>query len=49
VPPTRQVPQHIIKPEYVNNPNPVFGIYSGPPVIHDKETIESIKNFFFFF
>jgi hypothetical protein len=37
-PPT---PSHIVKPLYVNNPKPQFGLYDAPSVPHNSETILS--------
>lgn len=44
--PAYKVPDHIIKPQYVTDPqNPQFGVYSGHPVVHSKAVVESITKF----
>lgn len=32
--PPHPVPNHIIPAPYVNNPNPQYGQYEGPAVVH---------------
>lgn len=39
--PPPQVPAHITPPPYINNPNPQFGQYEGPAVVHTPEAIQS--------
>jgi len=41
VTPPLTVPSHIPAPAYINNPKPVFGIYSGSPVVHNQDVIRS--------
>lgn len=39
--PPPAVPSHIIPAPYINNPNPQFGQYEGPAVVHSPEAVES--------
>lgn len=39
--PPKKVPEHIIKPNYVDNPNPIFGIYEGKIFTHNNTSISS--------
>lgn len=43
--PPPHVPDHIIRPSFVNNPNPEFGKYEGRPEVHSPIAIESILYF----
>ncbi|EAR84818.1 methionine aminopeptidase (macronuclear) [Tetrahymena thermophila SB210] len=43
VTPTLSVPQNIKRPDYVDNPNPIFGIYHGNPVVHNQDIIRRLK------
>ncbi|KRW98279.1 Peptidase M24, structural domain [Pseudocohnilembus persalinus] len=43
VSPPLTVPKHIVRPDYVDNPNPVFGIYNGKPVVHNKEMQQKMR------
>lgn len=39
--PPKRVPDHIIKPSYVDSSSPLYGIYEGTPVLHKAEAIDS--------
>ncbi|CAD8142872.1 unnamed protein product [Paramecium pentaurelia] len=43
VTPARKVPSNIIRPSYMIDKKPIFGIYEGPAVTHGKNMIEKLR------